>query len=114
MKSSYATQVELKAWADSAFWGGHTVNKFSHNGVEALVVIGSQTGGIPSSETYVFCQTKDKQYKLILTRQSVSGILKAHEVDNGIEIRTEKGRSVLFVPWYGVAEDFDYFEGDKK
>jgi len=114
VKTTFSTQIEVKTWADSAFFGGHDIGKFTKGNVEALVVFGSHSSGIPSSETYVFCKTKDNQFKLILTRASVAGILKAYEVPDGIEVRTQKNKLVLFVPWYGIAEDLDYFvEGVK-
>ena len=114
VKSVFSTELEIKAWADSAFWGGHDVITFSKEGVTAVVVIGSHTGGVPSSETYVFSKAKNKQFKLIVTRASVAGLLKAHETAEGIEIRTQKNNVVLFLPWFGIADEFDYFVESSK
>lgn len=113
VKTTFQTQEAVKAWAGSAFFGGYTIAKFQKGNVEALIVIGSHSGGIPSSETHVFCKTKNGQYTQILFRQSVPGILIASETSEGIEIRTQKNRTVLLIPWHGIAEDFDYFDNGK-
>jgi len=114
MKTVFQTRAEVKVWADAFFWGGHEIVELSNGNAEALVVIGSHSGGVPSSETYVFCKTKEKQFKLILMRSAVAGILKAHATAEGIEIRTQKNKAILVVPWHGVAEEFDYFPDTRR
>lgn len=61
-----------------------------------------------------FRRTRKEQFKLIVTRASVAGVLKAHQTAEGIEIRTQKNRLVLFVPWLGIADECDYLEADRR
>lgn len=109
-KKSFGTKEEIEKWAKGFFFGGYDLFSFAKIEKAVIVLVGSHTSGVPTSETYFFVKTKKGIYSLIIVREAVTGILKAIESPEGIEIRTEKEKLILFVPWFGIAEDFDYFK----
>jgi hypothetical protein len=100
----FPTVPAIDAWAKTTYLGFEKYS-FSRRGKTVVVVIGSATSGLPTSEIVVFNKREDGTYALVLVRRRLYGIVKVEETDDALVFSART--PILIVPWTGVVLDME-------
>jgi hypothetical protein len=105
------SREEVSAWAKRLYGPSFEQYEFKRGEKEVVVIIGTPTFGVTTSEVFLFGRVKAGPFELLVTRGRFVGIAKVKDTGSGIDVYDDyqarrsqepSPRPMLFIPWTGI------------